>query len=116
MASRNSTALLLALNLIFFSLFSAQSNATTTCPIDALQLGVCANVLGVLPINLGKVPTKPCCGLIGNLVALEVGACLCTALNLNVLNILPLNVPIALSLLVDACNLSGTIPSGWKCP
>ncbi|GAA0187128.1 hypothetical protein LIER_34416 [Lithospermum erythrorhizon] len=114
MASRNSTALLLALNLIFFSLSSAQT--TTTCPIDALQFGACANVLGLLPINLGKVPTKPCCGLIGNLVALEVGACLCTALNLNVLNIVPLDLPMALSFVVDACNLNGAIPSGWNCP
>ncbi|KAG9160639.1 hypothetical protein Leryth_025295 [Lithospermum erythrorhizon] len=79
---------------------------------------VCANqILGVLPINLGKVPTKAIfVVLLEILFALRIGACLCTALNLNVLNILPLNVPIALSLLVDACNLSGTIPSGWKCP
>ncbi|KAG9157819.1 hypothetical protein Leryth_000002 [Lithospermum erythrorhizon] len=74
MASRNTIAMLLAINLTFFSLVTSQTNiTTTTCPIDTLQLGVCANVLGLIDLNLGKVPTQPCCSLLGDLVALEVG-------------------------------------------
>nr|BAB41107.1 LEDI-2 protein [Lithospermum erythrorhizon] len=114
MASRNSIAILLALNLIFFNLVTAQN--ITTCPVDTLQLGVCANVLGLIDLNLGRVPTQPCCSLLGNLVALEVGACLCTALDLNLLNLIHLTIPISLSLLVNTCNINGTIPSGWSCP
>ncbi|KDP25658.1 hypothetical protein JCGZ_20814 [Jatropha curcas] len=106
MASRAtaSIALLLSLNLVFFSMVSA-----TTCPIDALQLKVCANVLGIIQIP----PNEPCCSLLGNLVALEAGVCLCTAIKANILG-LNLNIPLDLSLYLNNCGLNA--PGGLQCP
>ncbi|KDP25657.1 hypothetical protein JCGZ_20813 [Jatropha curcas] len=106
MASRGvaSIALLLSLNLLFFNMVSA-----TTCPIDALKLKVCANVLGIIQIP----PNQPCCSLLGNLVALEAAACLCTAIKANVLG-LNLNVPLDLSLYLNNCG--NKVPKGFQCP
>ncbi|CAL1375712.1 unnamed protein product [Linum trigynum] len=84
------------------------------CPIDALKLGVCADVLGsLLNITLGNPPVKPCCSLIGGLVDLEAALCLCTAIKANILGI-NLNVPVSLSLLLNVCNKK--VPSGFQCP
>ncbi|CAL1401428.1 unnamed protein product [Linum trigynum] len=84
------------------------------CPMDALKLGVCANVLGsLLNVTLGKPPVKPCCSLIGGLVDLEAALCLCTAIKANVLGI-HLNIPVSLSLLLNVC--SKKVPSGFQCP
>ncbi|KDP25653.1 hypothetical protein JCGZ_20809 [Jatropha curcas] len=106
MASRAvaSIALLLSLNLLFFNMTSA-----ATCPIDALKLKVCADVLGIIKIP----PNQQCCSLLGNLVALEAGACLCTAIKANVLG-LNLNVPLDLSLYLNRCGKK--VPKGFKCP
>ncbi|KAL1191358.1 pEARLI1-like lipid transfer protein 2 [Cardamine amara subsp. amara] len=82
-----------------------------SCPIDALKLGVCANVLSsLLNIQLGS--SKPCCSLIQGLVDLDAAVCLCTALRANVLGI-NLNVPISLSVLLNVCNKK--LPSGFQC-
>ncbi|OAY75718.1 pEARLI1-like lipid transfer protein 2 [Ananas comosus] len=84
------------------------------CPIDALKLGVCANVLnGLINIELGQPPKKPCCTLIQGLADLEAAVCLCTALKANILGI-NLNVPIDLSLLINYCGK--TVPDGFQCP
>ncbi|KAF8780313.1 hypothetical protein HU200_001411 [Digitaria exilis] len=83
------------------------------CPIDALKLGVCANVLnGLINVNLGTPPRTPCCTLIQGLADLEAAVCLCTALRANVLGI-TLNVPINLSLLVNYCGRR--VPTGFQC-
>ncbi|KAJ7962130.1 putative 14 kDa proline-rich protein DC2.15 [Quillaja saponaria] len=136
MASKTlvSTALFLSLNLIFFTMVSStnvpcppppKSNAPATpatpatpaikpCPVDALKLGACANVLGGLlnPV-LGKPPKEPCCGLIRGLVDLDAAVCLCTAVKANILGIINLNIPVDLSLLLNYCG-KGT-PSGFQC-
>ncbi|KAJ4803041.1 Bifunctional inhibitor/lipid-transfer protein/seed storage 2S albumin superfamily protein [Rhynchospora pubera] len=84
------------------------------CPIDALKLGVCANVLnGLINIELGKPPKKPCCTLIQGLADLEAAVCLCTALKGNILGI-NLNLPINLSLLINYCGKK--VPAGFQCP
>ncbi|CAI0490593.1 unnamed protein product [Linum tenue] len=109
MASRAaaSTALLLALNLLFFTLVSS-----TYCPPPA-ALGVCANLLNdLVHLVVGTPATTPCCSLLGDLVDLEAAVCLCTALKANVLG-LNLNVPIALSLLLNVCGK--TAPEGFQC-
>lgn len=85
----------------------------SSCPIDALKLGVCANVLGGL-INgtIGHTPDGECCPLIAGLVDVEVTACLCIALNLNVLgsnHLIPLFLPVLL-------NYCGKQSSTFKCP
>ncbi|KAG1360859.1 14 kDa proline-rich protein DC2.15 [Cocos nucifera] len=123
-----STSLLLALNLLFFTLVSSTSvpcppppsKPTPTpspssgkCPINTLKLGVCANVLnGLINVSLGKPPKKPCCTLLEGLVDLEAAVCLCTALKANILGI-KLNVPVDLSLLLNYCGKK--VPAGWKC-
>ncbi|KAK9699937.1 hypothetical protein RND81_08G204900 [Saponaria officinalis] len=88
--------------------------ATGKCPINTLKLGVCADVLGLVHAVLGAPPSgTKCCALIKGLADLEAAVCLCTALKANVLGI-GLNVPIALSVLLSACQKD--VPSGYKCP
>ncbi|CAL1401432.1 unnamed protein product [Linum trigynum] len=132
MASRAaaSTALLLALNLLFFTLVSStycpppaapkghkhhhkHPSKGGKCPKDTLKLGVCANLLNdLVHLVVGTPATTPCCSLLGDLVDLEAAVCLCTALKANVLG-LNLNVPIALSLLLNVCGKSA--PEGFQC-
>ncbi|OAY60005.1 14 kDa proline-rich protein DC2.15 [Manihot esculenta] len=106
MASRAaaSIALLLTLNLLFFTMGSA-----ATCPVDALKFKVCANVLGLIKIP----PDAPCCSLIANLVDLEAALCLCTAIKANVLGI-NLTIPVDLSLVLNNCGKK--VPEGFQCP
>ncbi|GKU95525.1 hypothetical protein SLEP1_g8874 [Rubroshorea leprosula] len=130
MASKRSAslALLLAVNLLCFSLVSAcgscgncgscrnpTPNPTPqgTCPRDALKLGVCADLLGsLLNITIGSPPKTPCCSLIQGLADLEAAVCLCTAIKANILGI-NLNIPLSLSLLLNVC--SKQVPSGFQC-
>ncbi|KAL1201700.1 putative lipid-binding protein AIR1B [Cardamine amara subsp. amara] len=86
MALRNSLALFLLFNILFFTL------TTATCSTP---------------------PMTPCCSLIEGLVDLEAAVCLCTALKASVLGI-NLNLPINLSLLLNVC--SRKAPRGFQCP
>ncbi|KAG8083861.1 hypothetical protein GUJ93_ZPchr0010g7208 [Zizania palustris] len=83
-----------------------------SCPIDALKLRVCANVLnGVLGVKIGHGPDE-CCPLIAGLADLDAAVCLCTAIRANVLGI-HLNLPVDLSLILNNC---GKIcPSDFTC-
>ncbi|KAJ9549913.1 hypothetical protein OSB04_022456 [Centaurea solstitialis] len=84
-----------------------------TCPKDTLKLGVCANLLsGLVGLEVGSPPVKPCCTLIQGLTDIEAAVCLCTAIKANVLGI-NLNVPVSLSLLLNACGKK--VPTGFKC-
>lgn len=116
-------ALFLCLNMLSYTMVSSTYNIPVipdpsvpyqkgTCPIDALKLGVCANVLNLVNVKLGSPPTLPCCNLIKGLADLEVAACLCTALKANVLGI-NLNVPISLSVILNNC---GRNNAGFQCP
>ena len=83
-----------------------------SCPINALKLEVCANVLNLLKLN---IPPKndQCCPLLEGLVDLDAAVCLCTAIKANILGI-NLNVPVDLSLLLNHC---GKIcPADFTCP
>ncbi|XP_066380700.1 cortical cell-delineating protein-like [Miscanthus floridulus] len=82
------------------------------CPRDALKLGVCANVLGLIKAKVGLPPTEPCCPLLDGLVDLEAAVCLCTAIKANVLGI-HLNLPIDLTLLLNHCGK--TAPKAFYC-
>ncbi|CAN6238892.1 unnamed protein product [Urochloa humidicola] len=82
------------------------------CPRDALKLGVCANVLGLIKAKVGAPPALPCCSLLQGLVDLEAALCLCTAIKGNILGI-NLNLPIDLSLILNYCGK--TVPTGFKC-
>lgn len=83
------------------------------CPRDALKLGVCANVLGLIRVSIGAPPTLPCCSLLRGLADLEAAACLCTAITGNILGI-NLNVPVSLSLILNNCGRNP--PNGFICP
>ncbi|KAI5345175.1 hypothetical protein L3X38_013052 [Prunus dulcis] len=76
MASPNAfatIALLLSLNLVFFT-----------------------------TIVVGTLPKTPCCSLIAGLSDVDATVCLCTAIKAKVLGI-TLNVPVSLSLLLNYC-------------
>nr|AGQ04563.1 LTP1 [Oryza officinalis] len=83
------------------------------CPIDALKLSVCANVLNLLKLKIGVPESEQCCPLLGGLVDLDAAVCLCTAIKANILGI-NLNIPVDLSLLLNYCHK--TCPSDFTCP
>ncbi|MFQ6627135.1 hypothetical protein Gotur_005249 [Gossypium turneri] len=134
MASKRlaSLTLFLVLNILFFSLVSARGScpspspkpnpkptpspspcAEGKCPIDALKLGVCANILGLANVTIGTPPVQPCCSLLQGLTDLEAAVCLCTAIKANILGI-NLNVPVSLNLLLNIC--SRKVPSYFQFP
>ncbi|XP_043698236.1 lipid transfer protein EARLI 1-like [Telopea speciosissima] len=83
------------------------------CPRDTLKFGVCLNLLGgIVGVVIGTPPYTPCCSLIQGLADLEAAVCLCTAIRANVLGI-NLNIPIALSLLLNTCGRR--LPTGFQC-
>ena len=88
------------------------SSSGGKCPKNALKLGVCANVLGLIKAKVGVPPAEPCCPLLEGLVDLEAAVCLCTAIKGNILGI-NLNLPIDLSLILNYCGK--TVPTGFKC-
>ncbi|XP_051116895.1 putative lipid-binding protein AIR1B [Andrographis paniculata] len=82
------------------------------CP--TLNLGVCANVLNLVKLKIGKPPKEPCCSLIPGVLDLEAALCLCTNIKLDLLGIVHLNLPLSLELLVDFCDIK--LPKDFKCP
>ncbi|TKV95037.1 hypothetical protein SEVIR_9G335100v4 [Setaria viridis] len=130
MAAR--AALLLAMSLILAAVASATycppppapkpgGGHHGSCPRDALKLGVCADVLGLVKAKVGSPPYQgragpapylPCCSLLDGLVDLEAAVCLCTAIKANILGI-NLNLPIDLSLILNNCGKS--CPNDFHC-
>uniref|UniRef100_A0A3Q7HCJ0 Bifunctional inhibitor/plant lipid transfer protein/seed storage helical domain-containing protein n=1 Tax=Solanum lycopersicum TaxID=4081 RepID=A0A3Q7HCJ0_SOLLC len=85
-----------------------------TCPIDALKLGACVDVLGgLIHIGIGGSAKQTCCPLLGGLVDLDAAICLCTTIRLKLLNI-NIILPIALQVLIDDCGKYP--PKDFKCP
>ncbi|PKU77316.1 36.4 kDa proline-rich protein-like [Dendrobium catenatum] len=83
------------------------------CPIDALKLDACVDVLGgLIHIGLGDSAAASCCPLISGLADLDAGLCLCTAIKAKLLNI-NVFLPIALEVLLDC---GKRLPSDYKCP
>ncbi|KAF5945084.1 hypothetical protein HYC85_015312 [Camellia sinensis] len=99
-----------------------------TCPIDTLKLGACVDLLGglvhirlgglvniglggLVHIGLGDPVADQCCPVLQGLVEIEAAMCLCTTLQLKVLN-LNIFVPLALQLLVTC---GKTPPPGFTC-
>jgi hypothetical protein len=83
-----------------------------SCPRNALKLGVCANVLGLVKAKVGSPPYEPCCSLLDGLVDLEAAVCLCTAVKANILGI-NLKLPIDLSLILNNCGKN--CPNDFHC-
>ncbi|KAM1027825.1 hypothetical protein ACFXTH_040566 [Malus domestica] len=121
-------ALFILFNIIFSSLVSSHKvpcppashspppsipKEQAKCPKDTLKFGVCGSWLGLVTEVIGTKPSKECCTLIKGVADLEAALCLCTAIKANVLGIVKLNVPVAFSLLVNACG--GNVPQGFVC-
>lgn len=119
-----STALLLVLNLLFFTLVSANYGPCSPpepknkkhpkhCPRNTLKLGACATVLGGLgQVVVGGPPKTPCCTILDGLLDLEAAVCLCSAIKANILGF-NLNFPISFSFVLDYCGKKA--PSGFDC-
>ncbi|CAN6476625.1 unnamed protein product [Victoria cruziana] len=89
------------------------TSTTSSCPVNALKLGACVDVLGgLVHLGLGDPVENACCPLLQGLVELEAAACLCTSLRLKVLN-LNIYLPLALQLLITC---GKTPPPGFICP
>lgn len=85
----------------------------TKCPIDALKLGLCLDVLGgLVHVGIGNPVENLCCPVIQGLLELEAAICLCTTIRLKLLN-LNIFLPLALQVLAT-CGLSP--PPGFVCP
>ncbi|KAH9314750.1 hypothetical protein KI387_023377, partial [Taxus chinensis] len=84
-----------------------------TCPLDALKLGACADVLGgLVHLGIGDPSVNKCCPVLQGLLEAEAALCLCTTIKLNLLN-LNIAVPLALELL-EFCGFNP--PPGFTCP
>ncbi|KAL2460829.1 putative lipid-binding protein [Abeliophyllum distichum] len=120
--------LVIFLNIIFFSCVSSHSipcppaNSPGTpstpkkaakCPRDTLKLGVCGDWLGLVHEVIGAKPSSKCCTLLEGLANLEAALCLCTAIKANVLGIANLEIPVALSLVINSCGKK--VPKGFVC-
>lgn len=85
----------------------------TKCPIDALKLGLCLDVLGgLVHVIIGDPIENICCPVIQGLLELEAAICLCTTIRLKLLN-LNIFLPIALQVLAT-CGYNP--PPGYVCP
>lgn len=92
---------------------STPGGSTAKCPLNALKLGACVDLLqGLVHVGLGDPVVNQCCPLIQGVAALEAALCLCTTIRAKVLSLNVL-LPIALSL-VASCGLS--VPPDFKCP
>ncbi|KAG5538628.1 hypothetical protein RHGRI_019253 [Rhododendron griersonianum] len=122
--SKAAAALLILLNLIFISFFSNVSSngfpcppstpkPAEKCPKDTLKFGVCGEWLGLVTEVIGAKPSPKCCALVEGLAELEAALCLCTAIKANVLGAVNVEVPIALSLVVNGCGKK--VPEGFVC-
>ncbi|KAL0324449.1 UNVERIFIED_CONTAM: pEARLI1-like lipid transfer protein 1 [Sesamum calycinum] len=56
---------------------------------------------------------EQCCGLIQGLVDLDAAVCVCTAIKAGVLGIIPINIDLAIGILLNACGKD--VPSGFHC-
>ncbi|KAK3033768.1 hypothetical protein RJ639_034210 [Escallonia herrerae] len=123
MASKAIAAVIL-LNAIFFTCVTSTKvvcppgtpsvpKQHAKCPKDTLKFGVCGDWLGLVHEVIGAKPSGQCCALLTGLADLEAALCLCTAIKANVLGVIKLEVPVALSLLVNSCGKK--VPEGFKC-
>ncbi|XP_057440500.1 putative lipid-binding protein At4g00165 [Lotus japonicus] len=110
---------LILVNFLFFSCVAASKlpcppkQQQAKCPKDTLKFGVCGSWLGLVTEVIGTKPSEECCSLLKGLADLEAAFCLCTAIKASVLGIVKLNVPVAVSLLVNACGKN--VPEGFTC-
>ncbi|XP_057833244.2 36.4 kDa proline-rich protein [Cryptomeria japonica] len=91
----------------------ASSPSSGNCPLNALKLGACVDVLGgLVNATIGDPAVNKCCPFLQGVLEIEAALCLCTTIRLKLLN-LNIILPIALELFVQ-CGL--TPPAGFRCP
>lgn len=118
-ATASTAALLLAVALLLSSpaavvVVRAQQRGNP-CPTNALaDLKVCADVLVLLKLKLNVPQNQQCCPLLGNLVNLDLAACLCAAIRLSVLGI-PVNLPLDVPLVLNYCGRNASAVPGSNC-
>ncbi|KAL1818613.1 hypothetical protein ACET3Z_013482 [Daucus carota] len=83
------------------------------CPKDTLKFGVCGDWLGLVHETIGAKPSAECCALIKGLANVEAAVCLCTVIKAHVVELVKLEVPVALSLLLNSCGKK--VPDGFVC-
>ncbi|KAF8020450.1 hypothetical protein BT93_G0998 [Corymbia citriodora subsp. variegata] len=126
---RTMVTILVLLNIIFFDSVSSQNlpglpkvpspslpstpEKPGKCPKDTLKFGVCGSWLGLVTENIGAKPSKECCTVVAGIADLEAALCLCTAIKANVLGVVKIKIPVALSLLVNGCGKK--VPEGFVC-
>ncbi|XWS61969.1 hypothetical protein CRYUN_Cryun07bG0170400 [Craigia yunnanensis] len=103
MASKASAtiALLLSLNLLFFSMANATDVQLSACA--NIDVNACFSLLGGLGLTKGCA----CCGVIANLVQLDAEVCLCALINANILGLVNL-AAVNLDILLSTCDLHPT--------
>lgn len=83
------------------------------CSINLLKLGLCLDVLGdLIHIGFGNPIQNTCCPILSGLLEVEAAVCLCTAIDLKLLN-LNIYIPLALNVLLT-CGMNP--PPGYVCP
>ncbi|KAL8162580.1 hypothetical protein V2J09_014069 [Rumex salicifolius] len=87
--------------------------SSVKCPRDTLKFGVCGSWLGLVREVVGTKPSPECCTLVKGLADLEAAVCLCTAIKADVLGVIKVKVPVAISLLLNGCGKK--IPDGFVC-
>ncbi|XP_054784346.1 putative lipid-binding protein At4g00165 [Prosopis cineraria] len=92
---------------------TCSSSSSEKCPKDTLKFGVCGSWLGLVTEVIGSKPSEKCCTVVKGLADLEAALCLCTAIKANVLGIVNLKLPVAVSLIVNACGKK--VPEGFVC-
>lgn len=88
-------------------------NKLAKCPKDTLKFGVCGDWLGLVHEVIEAKPSAKCCALLKGLADLEAALCLCTAIKANVLGVVNVKAPVAISLLVNSCGKK--VPDGFVC-
>lgn len=84
-----------------------------TCPIDALKLNACVDLLGgLVHAVIGKEARSKCCPLVQGVADLDAALCLCTTIRARLLGI-NIYLPVALRLLIT-CGKHP--PNGFTCP
>ncbi|XP_065860157.1 putative lipid-binding protein At4g00165 [Euphorbia lathyris] len=122
-SSKLAAAIVILFNLIY--LFNSASShkipssspaqkAAGKCPKDTLKFGICGSWLGLVHENIGSKPSKECCALIEGIADVEAAICLCTVIKANVVGVVNVQAPVAISLLLSACGKQ--VPQGFQCP
>ncbi|PWZ58135.1 Cortical cell-delineating protein [Zea mays] len=92
-----------------------QQQRGNPCPTNAVaDLKVCADVLVLLKLKINVPQSQRCCPLLGSLVNLDLAACLCATIRLNVLGI-PVNLPLDVPLVLNYCGRNASAVPGSNC-